>query len=383
MNPTVRNPRGEECLPSSVPALAQVHRVPEAGVETRQYVGLDRNERVAPFPDWFMEEIRRSVTSSLLTQYPAQDQLHLQLQDQLHLAAEQLILTPRSDAAFKALYQAYVRPGDRIVMLDPSYAMFPVYAQMFAGEAVLVPYDRNVQLDTECLLNSVTPGVRLLMLANPNQPTATLLDEEVLLEVVERAANVGALVAMDEAYYPFSDATALPWLENHPNLLVIRTFSKASGLAGLRIGFAAGHPDVIANLYKVHTVNDLNSMSVLCASLILKYPAVVDDYVSQVKAGERLLAAAVENLGLTPLPTHTNFMLIRVAHRCAPSSLVEALKSRGYLVKGPLDSPCVADCIRVTLGPPDLMSTFAESFRDAVEWCATAENGASVTPRQQ
>lgn len=88
-----------------------------------------------------------------------------------------------------------------------------------------------------------------------------------------------------------------------------------------------------------------------------------------------LLAKAALDLGLTPLPTHTNFMLIRVAHRCAPSSLVEALKFRGYLVKGPMDSPCVGDCIRVTLGSPDLMSTFAESLRDAVEWCANAENG--------
>jgi histidinol-phosphate aminotransferase len=264
------------------------------------------------------------------------------------------------------VYQAYISPGDGVVMLDPSYAMFPVYAQMFSGEAVLVPYDRDLQLDTGLLLRSIVPGVRLIMLANPNQPTGTLLDEDVLLEVIERANQVGALVAMDEAYYPFGGVTALPWLETHSNLLVIRTFSKAAGLAGLRVGFVAGHPEVIANLYKVHTVNDLNSMSVLCASQVLKHPEVIDDYVTDVEAGNRVLAAGVPELGITVVPTHANFALLRVAHRCKPADLVESLKRRGYLVKA-MDSPCVADCIRVTVGPADLMAGFVRCLGQALE----------------
>lgn len=366
MNDRKGQPRSVACLPDPVPAPGRVYRVPEAGSDTRQYVGLDRNERVSPFPDWFIESIRQSVDSNLLTWYPTQDQLHRQLRDELHLQEEQLILTPSSDAAFKALYQAYVRPGDGIISLEPSYAMFPVYAQMFDGKSIPVTYSHDLVLDTDFLLRSIVPGVRLLMLANPNQPTATLLDEEVLLEAIDKAADVGALVAMDEAYYPFSRATALPWLDQYPNLLVIRTFSKAAGLAGLRIGFVAGHPQVVANLYKVRTVNDLNSMSILCASQILKFPQVVDDYVAEVEASGRLLAALVQGLGLTVLPTHANFVLIRVAHRCPPARLAAALKQRGYLVKT-MDSPCVADCIRVTLGPADLMADFAKCLGEALE----------------
>ena len=305
------------------------------------------------------------MDSTLLTWYPHQDQLHIQLRGILQLPEERLILTPSSDAAFKAVYQAYIRPGDHIVMLDPSYAMFPVYAEMFEGEAVPIPYNQNLELDTELLLASIRPGVRLVMIANPNQPTATLLEEDLILDVVERAADVGALVAMDEAYYPFGGVTALPWLESYPNLLVIRTFSKAAGLAGLRIGYAAGHPEVIENLYKVRTVNDLNSMSVLCASEILNHPQLIDEYMAEVEAGRRVLTEQAESLGVTVLPTHTNFVLIKVAHLCAPSTLVETLKRGGYLVKS-MDSPCVADCIRVTLGPPDLMLDFSGCLRDAL-----------------
>ena len=352
--------------PDAAPALATFHRVAEPRSETRRYIGLDRNERVSPLPDWFMDIIRESVTSNLLTWYPVQDELEHELSDALGLPQERILLTPSSDSAFKALYQAYIRPGDGIVMLDPSYAMFTVYSQMFEGKAIPITFNRRVELDEEELLNSVVPGVRLVMIANPNQPTGTLLGKEVLLELFRRAAAVGALVAMDEAYYPFTRATALPWVETYPNLLVIRTFSKAAGLAGLRIGFVAGHPDVIANLYKVRTVNDLNGMSVFCARQILKHPEVIEDYVAEVEAGGRLLAAAVQELGLTPLPTHANFMLLRVGDRCQPADLVKALIGHGYLVKGPLDAPCIDDCIRVTLGPPELMSDFVRCLGEVL-----------------
>lgn len=367
MNPAVWRLRGEECLPSSVPTLENIYRVPEAGVSTRQYIGLDRNERVTPFPDWFMDNIREAVNSTLISWYPSQDELHLQLRQQLGLAAEKLILTPSSDAAFKALYEAYIQPGDSVVMLNPSYAMFPVYAEMFGAESVLVPYTQDVELDTTALLDSIVPGVRLLMLANPNQPTGTLLGEKLLRDVIEKAADVKALVAMDEAYYPFSKETALPWLEDYANLLVIRTFSKAAGLAGLRIGFVAGHPDVITNLNKLHTVNDLNSMSVLCLGEILKHPEIIDDYVAQVRDGHRLLSDRLATLELPAYPTVANFVLIQVGDRCQPSDLVEALKRRGYLIKGPLDAVSLAGCVRVTLGPPEVMEGFADALEETLK----------------
>ena len=378
MTRTTEQSANSEGVPSPIPALSRFHRVPEAGTDTRQYIGLDRNERVSPFPEWFMENIRREVTSTLLTWYPSQDQLHLQLQSELDLPEERLILTPSSDAAFKAIYQAYLRPSDSVVMLEPSYAMFPVYADMFEARSVKVTYGTNMELDTQVLLESIVTGVRLVMLANPNQPTGTVLSKEILSEVIEKAGSVGALVAVDEAYYPFYPWSALEWLEKYPNLLITRTFSKASGIAGVRIGFVAAHPDIITNLYKVRTVNDLNSFSIVCASEILKHPEVVADYVLEVQQGAKTLSDAVASFGLTMLPTHTNFALIKVKDRCQPQKLVSALKQQGYLVKGPLEAPCVADCIRVALGPPDLMLDFAVRLKDALgsDLCSCEEGSA-------
>ncbi len=345
-------------LPLPVPGLSGLYRTPEPSAQ-ENLIRLNRNERQQPLPEQFMTALRQSFHSRLLTHYPVTHGLYQQLSAWLGIPEEQLLLTAGSDAAIKALYQAYVQPGDTVVMLDPSYAMYEVYAQMFHAKARKISFNESLVLDGEQLVRSVSEGVRLVMIANPNQPTATLLGEDVLLQLADRTASVGALLVVDEAYYPFSRTTILPWIKRFPHLVAIRSFSKAAGLAGLRIGFSAGHPEVMSHLSKVRSVHDINSIAIMCLGQLLKQPQIMDDYVAQVEAGGQWLAKRAQALGLIPLPTHTNFMLLRVAGRCDPSQLVERLRYHGYLVKGPFDSPCLANCIRVTLGPPDLMEAFS------------------------
>ena len=237
-------------LPDPVPSLVDLHRVREPG-DRDGIVRLNRNERQYPLPDWFVEKMAHSVTSELFTNYPVTDGFpYGQLGSYVGLKEEQLLLTPGSDGAVKALFQAYLRPGDAVVMLDPSYAMYGVYARMFQAQQIPIPFDERLEPDLDKLMASVTPGVRIVMIRTPISPPGTMIAEEVLLQVVRRATAVGALVAVDEAYYPFSRFTILPRIKEFPHLVVLRTFSKAAGLAALRIGFAAGHEDVIANLFK-------------------------------------------------------------------------------------------------------------------------------------
>ena len=120
-------------LPEPISSLAGIERLREGGRERQGFVGLDRNERLWPLPEWLLDEIRAGIESSLLTEYPALDELYQDLSEMLGLPRERLLLTAGSDAAFRALHQVYVRPGDRVAMLDPSYAMYPIYARMFGA----------------------------------------------------------------------------------------------------------------------------------------------------------------------------------------------------------------------------------------------------------
>lgn len=354
-------------LPRPVPGLEVVHRDREQGEEQGHVCHLNRNERLEPLPRWFLDALAEGLHSELFTCYPETDKVYRQLSSALDIPEDHLLLTTGSDAAFKALFLAYVRPKDTVVMLDPSYAMYAVYARMFQAQVRKVSFSKSMAVDVDQLLAQITPGVRLVLIANPNQPTGTVLPEDVLLAVAERATQAGALLVVDEAYYPFSHTTMLPWVKQYPHLLVTRTFSKAAGLAGLRVGYVAGHHEVIGNLFKVRSTYDVNSIASFCVSYVLAHPNVVGDYVAQVEAGGRLLAARAHALGLVPLPSPTNFMPIRVAHRCVPKDLVDKLQSLGFLVKGPFTSPCLEDCIRVTLGPPELMDRFSTALEEAVE----------------
>jgi len=363
----MKPPESSLTLPKPIASLADIVRLREGGRERDGYVGLDRNERLAPLPGAVIAEIRAGIDSSLLTGYPSLDALYEDLADVLATPRENLLLTPGSDAAFRALHQVYVRPGDRVVMLDPSYAMYPIYARMFGATPVQVPFADDLSLGEDLLLEAIGPGVRMVLLADPNQPTGTSLPAEVLRGVLERAGECAALVVVDEAYFPFSKHTVLSWVAEHPRLVVTRTFSKAWGLAGLRVGLIVAHPEVVANLYKVRSAYDVNAVAALCVRTLLARPEVAAQFVAEVDAGRRTLAQRLPALGLTPLPGETNFQLIRCAERIEPGVLVDLVHDRGYLVKGPFTAPCLADCIRVTIGPSALMAQFCDVLEQVLD----------------
>jgi histidinol-phosphate aminotransferase len=353
-------------LPDPIPALASVERLREGGRERVGFVGLDRNERLSPLPDAILEELRGAVVSDLFTTYPSTDELYDELAAWLELPRERLQLTAGSDAAVRALHHAYVRPGDRTVMLAPSYAMYPVYGRMFGAQTVEIPFADDLSVDYDALLEAVAAGPRAVFLANPNQPTGTVLPDDVLAQLIERAGEAGALLVIDEAYFPFSDTTVLPLVAEHPHLVVLRTFSKAWGLAGLRAAVVCAAPEIARTLFKVRAAYDVNGAAVLAMRTLLRHPEVAADYVAELDAGRALLRERLEALGLVPLGGKTNFQVFRVAPRADPAQLVGALEQRGFLVKGPFSQPCLAGCLRATLGPPALMERFADALAESL-----------------
>ncbi|MGH3050826.1 MAG: pyridoxal phosphate-dependent aminotransferase [Gaiellaceae bacterium] len=348
--------------PEPVPALAEIERWREAGPELEGVVRLDRNERVGELPEWFLDELRTRLTSDLAELYPMPQRLHDELAAANGLPPERLLVTPGNDAAIRAVHLAFVRPGDSVVRLDPTYAMIPIYGRMFAARDVPVGFDTDLRADVDALLAAVQPGVRLVLLANPNQPTGTLLSGKTIAALRERCEEHGALLVLDEAYFPFAGETGLAHAVESENVVVLRTFSKAAGLAGLRVGWAAGGVEAMKALYKVRSAGEVNALGIEAARLAVARPELVDDYVAAVAAGRELLTEQARALGLEPLPGHANFLLLGVPPERDPAALVAALRDRGYLVRGAYPYPGLDRTIRVTLGPPGVMKRFAEAL---------------------
>ena len=244
--------------PEPIPALAGIERWREAGPQPVGVVRLDRNERVGGHPAWFLEELRTRLTSELASVYPSPRLLHEELAAAHGLPEERLLVTPGTDAALRAVHLAFVRPGDAVVRLDPTYAMIPIYARMFSAEDVPVRWDAPA----EALVEAVRPRVRLVVLANSNQPTGTLVPADIVAALRERCEEHGALLVLDEAYFDFCGETGIGHVTEGENVLVLRTFSKGAGFAGLRVGFAAGGPETMRALYKVRSAGETNQLAI-------------------------------------------------------------------------------------------------------------------------
>src|SRR5581483_5133460 len=144
---------------------------------------------------------------------------------------DHLYLTSGSDAALRMLFQAFVRPGDRIVMADPTYAMYSLYTQIFQAVAVPINYGSNLRVDLNELIKQIRKKPRVLVWANPDQPTGAVLPMDALLQLAESTRRSGTLLIIDEAYYPFHPISAQKLVLQFEHIAILRTFSKAFGLA--------------------------------------------------------------------------------------------------------------------------------------------------------
>jgi len=343
------------------PWVADVTRTAEPSTLPFNIVRLDRNERLGPLPEGGLAELRDRVTSTMLTQYPDTTGLYALLAEHVELPRARLLLTAGADAALRALAQAFVAPGERVAMLSPSYQMYPIHTRIVGGKPELVAIREDLTVEIDELIAAARSS-RMLWLANPNQPTGTLFSRDTLSRVVRECYGSDTLVVIDEAYHPFGGQTLLPDVATAENLVVIRSFSKAWGLAGLRLGFVAASPQVIEALYTVRHSFDINAFAIAAGEWCLRSPQHATDYVVAAEHGAGLVRDAARRNGLEAPVCAGNFQLVRVAPRFTPGEIKAACWSAGFAIAVPDQSGPLRGYVRVTTGPPDILGRFVKVF---------------------
>ena len=346
--------------------LREILRDDERMHERAGLVRLDRNERVTPFSDDEFQAMLATLRPQTFCAYPDPSPLYDRLARELGLSADQLYLTNGSDAAIRKVFQAFVAPGDRVLFTDPTYAMYDIYSQVFQAEREKVAYDEQRRLRVAALVEGLGRKPRLLALANPDQPTGTVLSPAVIRDLAVAARAADALFLVDEAYYPFYDQTAMRLTTEFDHVVVTRTFSKVGGLAGLRLGYLAASPEIVAGIKKVRGAHEVNAVAIAMGCFVLDHPAVAARHLAEIAAGREVLARAAAELGLGVPACPTNFQLLELPASIAPEGVVTRLKDLGYLVRGGFGAPAVRRCLRVTLGGPDVMAGFAVALRTAL-----------------
>lgn len=315
---------------------------------------LDFNENTTSTAATVIEAIKAAVTGESLAAYPDYAESLSVIADGLGVEANQLVLTNGTDEAIQLLVNTFLEPGSRLVILEPSYAMYRFYAEVADVEVVPVVYrlDDDLAFPLDALLDVLGTGVDAVFIANPNNPTGSSISVDTVRRIVERAAD--ALVLIDEAYVEFSGISAIDLVDDHPNLMVSRTFSKAYGLAGLRCGCLVSNPRNLDWVRRAQSPYSVNALAAVAAAAAVADPGYVHAFVADVLAAKRFTETRLRELGYRVFPSDANFLLFVAGRR--KGRLLDALHAESVLVRD--RSHEIDGCLRVTIGTQSQMERF-------------------------
>ncbi|MCL2678983.1 MAG: histidinol-phosphate transaminase [Dehalococcoidia bacterium] len=263
------------------------------------------------------------------------------------------------DQLIELLIKLFCAPGDEIINLPPTFPMYRFYAELHGVRVIDVSRDADFQFDTASVRQAVTPKTKLIMLANPNNPTGTLTTKETIIELAE----TGMPLVVDEAYYEFTGESAIPLMASYPNIMVLRTFSKWAGLAGLRVGYGVFPAYIACRLHAVRDPYNVNASAIVAVRESL---ADVDYLMGNVRKivaeRERLSGELVKIRWLKPHPSHANFILCDVLEGDA-RELQAALEERGILVRYYADQR-LKNCLRLSVGRPEENDALIAAFKE-------------------
>lgn len=272
---------------------------------------------------------------------------------------DRLFAANGSDEVLDILIRLLTPPGGRVATPHPSYSMYPHLCRFSRVEHVKVPYDDEFRLEADDLLAA---DADLILIANPDNPTGTTLPGKTLHRVLE---GFDGPVVLDEAYADFADQSLLDKMDRHDNLIVVRTLSKAYGLAGLRVGFGAAHPDVARLVRRAKLPFSINLASQQLAIAALQDPQPAQDGVRVIADERARLAAGLEQRGFDVTPSRANFLLTKPPMK--PDALRNALREQGILARTFEHEPALTDRIRFTVGTTEETDRLLAALDDVLE----------------
>jgi len=335
------------------------YRPPLAG---RRGLRLDFNESTIGCSPRVLARLR-SLDAEALARYPEREPVEGEVAGFLGLDAPQVVLTNGVDEAIHLLCSTYLEAGDEAIIVVPTFAMYSIFARAEGARVVQILAGENFAFPLHDLLSRIGPRTRLIAVANPNNPTGAAVACDILFQIARTAPQAAVLV--DEAYFEFHGETILSPAARPANLFVARTFSKAYGLAGLRIGILAGDAEQMAMVRRVASPYNVNAAALAVLPEALRDQKYVERYVAEVKRGRSLLEQELGTLSLHYWPSRANFVLVRVGPTYA--KFIQALRARGILVRDRNSDPGCEGCVRLTVGSLEHTRALVEALCSVVE----------------
>lgn len=347
----------------TVKARAAVLAMPEyhPPLAARTALRLDFNENTfSPSPR--VLDVLRAITAEDLTKYPEREGVERIVAEHFGLAANEVLLTNGVDEAIHLLCAAFLDPDDEALISTPTFFMYDVSVQMMTTHLVRVQAGETFAFPFERFLAAITERTKLIMIASPNNPTGTVVSRAHLLAICEAAPQ--AVVMVDEAYFHFHGETTIHDVGKVANLIVARTFSKAYGLANLRIGMLAGDAALLRYVRKVCSPYNVNGVALACLPAALADERYLSWYVDQVTSGRERVMAGLRELGVDTWESAANFVLMNIGVK--HKELCDAMRAKGVLLRDRSSDPGCDGFVRMTVGVEEHVTRGLAALRESL-----------------
>jgi histidinol-phosphate aminotransferase len=295
-----------------------------------QAVRLDKGEFPYPPSPQVISAIQAAASS--INRYPEvlTNSLRQAIADYNHVALDRVFVGNGSDDLIELVLKICLEPGDEVILPVPTFFVYGAATKMLGGVTVEVPRTAEFGLDVAAILAAMTPRTKLIFIANPNNPTANLVDRATLIELLDQT---NCLVVVDECYFEICATTIAPEIEQYPNLIVLRSLSKGFGLAGLRVGYGLTNPQMTAYLYRAAQIFPVNQLAIAAGIAALADLDYMQAKLSEIKHERQKLAGAMQGLGLQVYRSDTNFLLVSCqAWNMTSGALVAQLEQQEIFV---------------------------------------------------
>ncbi|NJN76738.1 MAG: aminotransferase class I/II-fold pyridoxal phosphate-dependent enzyme, partial [Synechococcaceae cyanobacterium RL_1_2] len=258
-------------------------------------IRLDKGE----FPYGPLPEIKEAIAVATqdINRYPAMvgGELREDLADYVGVNPDQIIIGNGSDDLIELILKVFVQPGQEVLLPRPTFFVYDLATQLVGGKVVDVGRTADFDLDLEDLMSKISDRSKLIFIANPNNPTANLVSLDRLKSCLDQFPQ--GLVVVDECYFEFSGVTVVPWLQDYPNLIVLRSLSKSFGLAGLRVGYAIANPITIDYLYRAGQIFVVNKLALAAGQAVIRHRPLLQPQIETIFAQRTLLSQALTDMG--------------------------------------------------------------------------------------
>jgi histidinol-phosphate aminotransferase len=334
------------------------YRVREVG---GGYILMNKNENPYDLPTALKKTVLDAAMENSWSRYPpiVAQELHSQIANYAGWVPEGVVAANGSDETIMITLTTFLEPGKRVVIPNPTFPMFGYMATLIGATVENVPLNKDYSYNSEALFERFLDGGDMLVICSPNNPTGGLFPADKIEYILSKT---DAPVVIDEAYYEFSKTTALELLKNYPNLIILRTFSKAFSLAGQRLGYALAAPEVAEEMLKVKLPFNIDQFSITAAMKLLENHSIIRHTVDEiVSERDRLSKEMAAIPGVEVYPTAANFILFRTQHDSG--ALAEGIFNDGILIRDLSSNPLLKNTLRVTVSTPSDNEAFLTSLK--------------------